>query len=66
MLIIVLALLMVLAWLLVTKKIRFNKWTWEDDVIMAAKTKRTRKNLRRIAEDNPKLFVAAKNISRIK
>lgn len=66
MLIVLLSVLMVLLWLLVNKKITTSRFTWEDQVIMEAKSKRTRKNLRRIAENNPMLWTAAKNICRIK
>lgn len=54
---VVLALVMVLAWLLVTKKIKLERWTWEDEVILAARVKRFRKNQRRIKENNPMLHI---------
>lgn len=67
MLIVLLAVLMVLVYLLINRKIiSRGNWTWEDDVILAAQVKRQRKNQRRIREDNPKLWTARKAITRVK
>ena len=55
-LVVVLALLMVLVWVLSGRPTIFqHRRTWEDDVILAAQVKRTRKNMRRARENNPLL-----------
>lgn len=68
-LVVVLALLMVLVWLISGRPTIFNyRRSWEDDVILAAQVKRTRKNMRGVRENNPMLANVGvrKSVTRIK